>query len=115
VALAAALTNVLSNYLCLRQVRTALHLSPYNRTYLYLLPPCLASLALTAGLRSLARSPHLDLHPDWLWIGIALLVSYASFCGLALLTGLDDDDKMIVAAIRGRGLRAMGRTPSLTP
>jgi O-antigen/teichoic acid export membrane protein len=112
VALAAALTNALSNYLYLRQVRTALQLSPYNRTYLRLLGPSAVSLALTAGLRLLARS--LNWHPEWLWIGIALAVSYASFCGLALLAGLDDDDKMIVGAIRGRVLGAIGRTPSLS-
>ncbi|MGB8013851.1 MAG: oligosaccharide flippase family protein [Terriglobales bacterium] len=111
VALAAALTNALSNYLCLRQVRAALQLSPYNRTYLHLLGPCLASLTLTVGLRLLVRA--IDLRPEWLWIGIALVAAYASFCGLALLLGLDNDDKMIVAAIRGRVLGAMGRTPSL--
>ena len=111
VALAAALTNALSNYLYLRQVRTALQLSPYNRTYLHLLAPGIASLALTAGFRWLVRS--LDLRPEWLWIGIALVVSYTTFCGLALLAGLDSDDKMIVAAIRNRVLGALGRTPSL--
>jgi O-antigen/teichoic acid export membrane protein len=113
VALAAALTNALTNYLYLRQVRAALQLSPYNRTYLRLLGPCLASFAVTAGLQLLVRSS--TLHPAWLWIGIALVVSYASFCGLALLVGLDSDDKMIVAAIRGRVLGAMGGTPSLLP
>ena len=113
VALAAALTNVLSNYLYLRQVWAALRLSPYNRTYLRLLGPCLASLVVTAGLRLLIRSSNLNLHPEWLWIGIALAVSYASFCGLALLAGLDDDDKMIVAAIRNRVFGATGRTPSI--
>jgi len=41
-------------------------------------------------------------------------VSYASFCGIALLGGLDDDDKMIVGAIRGRILGATGRTSSLS-
>jgi len=112
VALAAALTTALSNYLYLRQVRTALGLSPYNQTYLRLLGPCAMSLVVTAGLRLLARS--LDLHPEWLWIGITLVVSYASFCGLALLAGLDNDDKMIVAAIRSRVLGAMGKTLSLT-
>ena len=115
VALAAALTNALTNYLYLRQVRAALQLTPYNRTYLRLLGPGLASLAVTAGLRLLVRSSNLHLHPEWLWIGIALVVSYASFCGLALLTGLDDDDKMIVAAIRGRVLGALGRAPSPSP
>jgi O-antigen/teichoic acid export membrane protein len=109
VALAAALTNILSNYFFLRQVRTALKLSPYNRTYLRLLGPCAVSLVVTAGLRLTVRS--FDLRPEWLWIGFALAVSYASFGGLALLAGLDDDDKMIVAAIRSRFLSARGRIP----
>ena len=111
VALAGALTNALSNYLYLRQVRAALQLSPYNRTYFQLLGPAVASLAFTTGARLVVRSFHL--HPEWLWIGIALGVSYASFCGLALLAGLDNDDKMIVSAIRNRVLGALGRTPSL--
>jgi O-antigen/teichoic acid export membrane protein len=111
VALAAALTIALSNYWYLRQVRAALQLSPYNRTYLHLLGPCLASLAVTAGFRLLGRS--LGLHPEWLWIGAALVASYATFCVLALRAGLDSDDKMIVSAIRNRVLNALGRTPSL--
>jgi O-antigen/teichoic acid export membrane protein len=110
VALAAALTSALSNYLYLRQVRVALQLSPYNRTYLHLLAPGIASLALTAGFRLLVRS--LDLRPEWFWIGMALVVSYASFCGVALLAGLDSDDRMIVTAVRNRVLGALGRTPS---
>jgi len=109
VALAAALTNALSNYLNLRQVRAALRLSPYNLTYLRLLGPCFASFAVTAGCRLLFRSS--ALHPEWLGIGIALAVSYASFCGFALLMGLDNDDKMIVAAIRNRVFGATGKMP----
>ena len=111
VALATALTNAFSNYLYLRQVRAALQLSPYNRTYLRLLGPGIASLALTVGFRLLVRS--LDLHPEWFWIGIALVAAYASFCGLALLAGLESDDKMIVAAIRHRVLGALGRASSV--
>ncbi|MFZ0686503.1 MAG: flippase [Terriglobales bacterium] len=110
VALAAALTNALSNYLYLRQVRAALQLSPYNRTYLRLLGPCIVCLGLTVALR---LSMHIvALRPEWLWIGIALVVAYASFGGLAMFAGLDDDDKMIVAAVRGRVLGGWGRTPS---
>jgi O-antigen/teichoic acid export membrane protein len=112
VALAAALTAVLTNYLCLRQVRAALQLSPYNRTYLRLLGPCAVSLAVTAGVRLLIRS--FDLHPEWLWIGVASVLSYATFCGSVLLVGLDNDDKMIVAAIRSRVLGTMGRMSSLS-
>jgi O-antigen/teichoic acid export membrane protein len=110
VALAAALTTVLTNYLCLRQVRGALQLSPYNRTYLHLLSPGMASLALTVGFRLLVRS--LDLRPEWFWIGIALVASYASFCGLMALAGLDSDDRMIVAAVRNRVIGTLGRAPS---
>lgn len=109
-ALAAALTNVLNNYLCLRQVRTALGLSPYNRTYFRLLGPALLSAVVTIGLSILIRSLHL--HPEWVWIGVALVLSYLSFCGSALLSGLDDDDNMIVAAIRSRFSAAMGRAMS---
>jgi len=105
VALAAALTNALSNFLYLRQVRAALQLSPYNRTYLRLLGPGVASLAVIAGFRWSVR----PFHPEWLWMGVALLVSYAVFCGLSLLAGLDDDDRMIVEAIRSRMLGALGR------
>jgi O-antigen/teichoic acid export membrane protein len=110
VALAAAMTNVLNNYLCLRQVRVALQLSPYNRTYLRLAAPAMGSLALTEVLYLLLLSYHL--RPEWLWIGITLLLSYASFSGFVVLAGLDNDDKMIVTAVRDRLLGAFGRTPS---
>jgi hypothetical protein len=110
VALAAAMTNVLNNYLCLRQVRVALQLSPYNRTYLRLAAPALGSLALTEALYRLLVS--YNLRPEWLWIGITLLLSYVSFSGFVLLAGLDNDDKMIVTAVRNRLLGALGRTPS---
>jgi hypothetical protein len=109
VALAAALTNALSNYLYLRQVRAALQLSPYNQTYLHLLGPGIASLAVTAGLRLLVRG----LHPEWVWIGGALAASYTTFFALWLLAGLDNDDKMIVAAVRNRVFGAVERMPSL--
>jgi hypothetical protein len=66
----------------------------------------------TVGVRLLIRS--LDLHPEWFWIGVALVLSYATFCGFVLLAGLDNDDKMIVGAIRSRVLGTMGRTPSLS-
>jgi len=110
VAVAAALTNAMTNYLCLREVRAALQLSPYNRTYLRLLLPCIASMAVVLGLRFLAAG----VHPEWLSIGAALLVAYATFGGLSLLVGLDDDDRMIISAIQRRLLGAVGRNPSLS-
>jgi len=105
VALAAALTNAITNYLNLREVRAALQLSPYNRTYLRLLLPCAASVAAVLGVRLLTAG----FHPEWMTIAAALLVGYAAFCGLALLVGLDDDDRMIVTAIQRRLLGAVGR------
>jgi O-antigen/teichoic acid export membrane protein len=105
VALAAAVTNVLTNYLNLREVRAALQLSPYNRTYLRLLLPCGASVAAVLGIRSLMAG----FHPEWISIAAAMVIAYATFCGLALLVGLDDDDRMIVTAIQRRLMGAVGR------
>jgi O-antigen/teichoic acid export membrane protein len=98
VAAAAALTNAVSNYLYLREVRRALQLSPYNRTYLRLILPALAALGMAFGVK-LASG---QLQPQWLWMAIALVISYGVFCGLSLSFGLDDDDKMILTAVRGR-------------
>ncbi|MGC2248991.1 MAG: flippase, partial [Terriglobales bacterium] len=105
VALAAALTNAIANYLNLREVRAALDISPYNRTYLRLLLPCAASIAVVVGIRLLTAG----FHPEWMAIAAALVLAYAAFCGLALLVGLDDDDRMIVTAIQRRLLGAVGR------
>lgn len=110
VACAAALTNALTNYLCLREVRAALQLSPYNRTYLRLILPALSSLGITLAIQRLAA----HLQPQWLWIAITLVISYVAFVGLSLAFGLDDDDKMIVSAIRGRIRGAVGRSFSFS-
>jgi O-antigen/teichoic acid export membrane protein len=110
VALAAALTNAISNYLYLREVRAALQLSPYNRTYLHLLLPSTASLAVILFLRYFS----LSVHPEWLSIVAALAAGYAVFCGLSLMVGLDDDDRMIVGAIQSKLLGAVGRRPTLS-
>lgn len=110
VAVAAALTNALTNYLCLREVRLALELWPYNRTYLRLLVPSAASFAVIAILRELAA----NVHPQWLMIGVALILSYVTFCGLSLMIGLDQDDTMIVDAIRRRMVGTVGRIRPLS-
>ncbi len=106
VAMAAAVTNVITNYLNLQEVRAALQISPYNRTYLRLLLPGGASVAAVLGVRYLTAG----FHPEWMAIAAALVVSYATFCGLALLVGLDDDDRMIVTAIQHRLMGAVGRS-----
>jgi O-antigen/teichoic acid export membrane protein len=105
VAVASALTNAVTNYVYLREVRAALHISPYNRTYLRLIVPAMMSLGVTLSIKFLVR----QLQPPWLWIGVTLMISYAIFCGLALAFGLDDDDRMIVTAIRGRVQGTIGK------
>jgi O-antigen/teichoic acid export membrane protein len=105
VAFAAALTNAITNYLNLREVREALQISPYNRTYLRLILPGAASIAAVFGVRLLTR----NFHPEWMAIAAAMIAACIAFCGLSLLVGLDDDDRMIVTAIQRRLLGAVGR------
>jgi O-antigen/teichoic acid export membrane protein len=109
-AIAAAITNALSNYLLLRQVRGALHLWPYNRTYLRLIVPAVATVAVALGIKFFVT----ELQPQWLWIGVTLTVSYITFCGLAFIAGLDDDDRMIVNAVRDRLRGAVGKSLSFS-
>jgi O-antigen/teichoic acid export membrane protein len=102
VAVASALTNGLTNYLCLKEVGIALQITPYNRTYLRLIAPTVASFAVIAILRVLGGM----VQAQWLMIGVALVSAYLTFCGLSLMIGLDSDDKMILEAIKRRLLSA---------
>lgn len=105
VAVAAALTNAVSNYLFLKEVRTALNLWPYNRTYLRLLGPGVISLLAILGLHAVG----LAAGHRWSIVVASLVTAYVTFCSLALLFGLDDDDRMIVAAVRQRLQGMLGR------
>jgi O-antigen/teichoic acid export membrane protein len=109
-AIAAAMTNALSNYLLLREVRTALRLWPYNRAYFRLIVPVAVSAAAAFGIKFLTA----QFQPQWPWIGVTLIVSYVAFCGLALTSGLDDDDRMIVNAVRDRLRGAVGKSLSFS-
>jgi len=64
-AVAAAVTNVGMNLLNLQQVRTALQLSPYNRSYIHLLAPSVAVVAVTMLARNMTEP---DLLQQWLGI-----------------------------------------------
>jgi len=105
VAAAAALATAVTNYLCLKEVRAALGLSPYNRTYLRLIGPGFVSIVLVLCLRFFM----VNVHPEWLMIGAALVLAYGTFGGLLMMIGLDDDDKMIVEAVGRRLLKARGK------
>jgi O-antigen/teichoic acid export membrane protein len=109
-AIAAAVTNALSNYLLLRQVRAALSLWPYNRTYLRLIVPAFGTVAIALAIKFFVAQSQ----PQWLWIGVTLIVSYVAFCGLALIAGLDEDDRMIVNAVRERLRGAVGKSLSFS-
>jgi O-antigen/teichoic acid export membrane protein len=108
VAAAAALTTAITNYLCLKEVRSALGLSPYNRTYFRLIGPGLVSIVLVLSCRLFLP----NVHPEWLMIGVALVAAYASFGALLWLIGLDDDDRMIVDAVQRRLLRSRQKASS---
>lgn len=100
-ALTAALTNVVTNVLCLRAVRRALGLSPFTKSYLRLLvPTCGAALGVLLWREALAA-----FRPS-IVIATGFLLAYAIFFALAWAHGLTSDDRLIAGAVwaRMRGL-----------
>ncbi len=104
-AVAAAITNVGTNAWNLLEVRKALKLSPYNRSYLKLLPAVGAALLVALGVRKAS----LFLRPDWVGIGVALVFAYAAFSIVSFAMGLDADDRLIANAIWTRVRGAFAR------
>jgi O-antigen/teichoic acid export membrane protein len=109
-ALAAGLINVGGNLWNLSEVRKALRISPYNRSYFALVLPAGITAAAAVVLRFCTASTG---HP-WVVILLALTLSYALFCGLALAYSLNPDDRMIARSawsqLRG-GLQKWGANP----
>jgi O-antigen/teichoic acid export membrane protein len=97
-AAAAAISNVGLNVLNLIQVRKALGLSPYNRSYLRLLFPTLATVVSSVVLYRFA----FIFHHDWIAVGATLAVAYGLFAAVVLMLGLDADDRLIASAIWSR-------------
>jgi len=97
-AVAAATTNVITNAWYLLQVRSVLHLSPYNRSYFRLVVPTLSTVGVLWALYAMTAEVT---HSVPLIIG-ALLVSYTVFLAGLLLFGLTEDDRMILATARQR-------------
>jgi O-antigen/teichoic acid export membrane protein len=104
-ALAAASVNVAGNVWNLLEVRKALGIFPYNRSYFALAIPTMLSIG--AGL--LVKFYTVRTTQSWLGILSALVVSYAVFALFALKFSLADDDRMIAASawaqVRGNFLR----------
>jgi O-antigen/teichoic acid export membrane protein len=103
-AIAAAITTAGINLWNLIEVRRALALSPYNRSYLKLVLPTLASIAVVVVLKRFSGS----FRHDWLAIAVAVILSYAVFAALVLISGLDSDDRLIASAVWSRVSGALG-------
>jgi len=97
-AVAATITNAGANAWNLVEVRKALHLSPYNRSYLKLLPS-IGSAFLVAVL---VRKASIFMRHDWVGIVVALLLGYGVFSIVTLALGLDSDDRLIANAVWAR-------------
>jgi O-antigen/teichoic acid export membrane protein len=97
-ATAAALTTAFTNTWYLREVRNALGLIPYNRSYLRLLPAIAGGIATAFLLRaSLGK-----VQPVWLLLIVGLVLEYLVFAGLIAVIGLKDEDRLLVRAAWAR-------------
>jgi O-antigen/teichoic acid export membrane protein len=97
-AIVAAITNLVSNLWYLWEVRRKLGMSPYNMSYFRLLAPFAGTLFVLLIERRFVSGPHADLA----LIAGALVAGYVAFTGIALLAGLDSDDRLILGAIWSR-------------
>ncbi len=105
-AVAAAVTNVGMNTWNLAEVHRGLKLSPYNRSYLKLLPSVGSALVIAV----LVGKVSWLMRVDWLGILVALLLAYAAFSVVTFAMGLDADDRLIANAVwmRVRGSFGQG-------
>lgn len=105
--LAAACVNVGGNLWNLHEVREALRISPYNRSYYALLiPTAFVATGLVLVRLWTASSGH-----QFVVVLVALILSYAIFGSLAAAFALDPDDRMIAASAWSQlraGLRKQG-------
>ena len=104
-AVAAAITNAGMNAWNLFEVRRVLKLTPYNRSYLKLLPSIGSALLLTL----LVSRVSMNVRAEWAAIIVALLVAYGGFSVVAYAMGLDPDDRLIANAIWARARGYFGK------
>jgi O-antigen/teichoic acid export membrane protein len=109
-AVAAAVTNVGVNVWNLVEVRSALKLSPYNRSYLKLVPPLACAFFVTWLASKLLISVPIftSMKADLIVIFVTLVSAYATFSAIALLMGLDEDDRLIANAVWAQVRGAVG-------
>jgi O-antigen/teichoic acid export membrane protein len=108
--IAAATTNIGMNVWNLFEVRKALKLSPYNKSYVKLVPSVIAAalVALFLSRVSIFRGV------PFLGIAFSLVLAYAVFCALAFVMGLNADDRLITNAVLSRVRLILGRDPAAT-
>jgi O-antigen/teichoic acid export membrane protein len=103
-AVAAAVTNILTNLWYLRDVRRSLQLFPYNRSYFRLILPVAATFLSLGSLRLVSGNSS----PSLFTMATGLILSYVAFTGTALWHGLDADDRTIADAVWARVRRVGG-------
>jgi O-antigen/teichoic acid export membrane protein len=97
-AIAGAATSALSNIWYLREVRKALNMSPYNRSYVRLIPATACAIAMVFLLKLALRS----ITPAWIGIGCAIVACYVTLIGVGVALGLGSDDRLVAGAIWAR-------------
>jgi len=110
-SVASAITNVGTNTWCLLEVRKALGLSPFSRSYLRLLGPAMVTTLVALGLKREATVFRFD----WVAIGISLLASYLAFAATVAALGLDADDRLVTTAMWARVRRSVPAVEGLEP
>jgi O-antigen/teichoic acid export membrane protein len=93
-----AMTNIGTNLWNLREVRSALRYSPYNRSYVHLLPAAVAAVAAEFALKRFG-SPS---QPNLPFIVLSVALGYTVFMGIVLVSGLDRDDRLVADAVWNR-------------
>jgi len=104
--MATSITSVGMNVWNLVEVRRALGLSPYNRSYAKLLPSVASAFLITLVLSRASIFARAQLAG----VVVILLLSYGSFCAVVFAMGLDSDDRLIADAIWARVRSLFGRT-----
>jgi len=104
-AVAAAMTNALTNLWCLYAVRKQLTLIHFTRSYARMMVPAAISTAAMVVLQQLTTGTRFRLPI----MAAGLISGYAVFLLIAALWGLDDYDRLITSAIgaRLRGARRL--------
>ena len=110
-SIAGAITNAGTNIWNLREVRKALGLSPFSRSYLRLLGPTVVTTLVALGLK---READIFRH-NWLAIGISLLASYLVFAAVVAALGLDEDDRLVATAMWARVRKTVPVVEGLEP